>query len=340
MVRPILVTGATGFLGSHVVSELYKSGLGSRVHLMLRSDPREDSLLGLHFKEKGLDLKDIKPRLHFADLKDKDKFNSVLSTLKNVSTEWIVIHLAAVINSQGDEAAQEQVNFDRTRELLEWSNQNAKRFIYTSSIVAFGGSIDDTPRDESSYKDYSWLNTLDGYSRSKRKAHNAILETSKISTVILCPGIIHGAYENRKSSRAHLQIVLKGKVRWVPGGIGAFASLQYVGEQILAAVTEASFDSGIRVRLLNDICLKYVDYFQLYRDCAGKEKIKIRSFPTFFIYFFILLYGALRIVGKKSTLLGKLIQALLNYNFTTARTREEGLKALESGIRDSFIYKG
>ena len=67
MVRPILVTGASGFLGSFVVAELYKAGLGPRVHLLLRSQPKVDSLLGLRFRDAGLDINEVKPRLHFAD---------------------------------------------------------------------------------------------------------------------------------------------------------------------------------------------------------------------------------------------------------------------------------
>ncbi len=340
MIRPILVTGATGFLGSHVVTELYKAGLGTRVHLMVRSNPKEDSLLGMRFRDAGLNLEDIKPRLHYADLKDQAKFNSVLATLKNISTEWIVIHLAAVINPQGDEQAQEQVNFERTQELIEWTNQNGKRFIYTSSIVAFGGSPDEEVRSEADYPNYHWLNSLDGYSRSKRKAHDKVLEKSKVSTVILCPGIIHGAYEHLKSSRAHLEIILKGKLRWVPGGVGAFASLKYIGEQVLLAAIDARYEKGIHVRLLNDICLKYVDYFQMYRDAAGKEKITLHSVPTFFLYFFVAAYGLLRIFGKKSALLGKTIQALLNYDFKTERTSVEGRNILRHAITDSFQKRG
>lgn len=340
MLRPVLITGATGFLGSHVVSELYRMGLGSRVHLLLRSEPKEDSLLGLHFRDKGLNLADLKERLYFADFTDKEKFNAVLERLKSISSEWVVIHLAAIINSKGDEEAQEKVNFERTKDLLEWTNQNGSRFVYTSSIVAFGGSTSDEAREEADYDNYQWYNKLDGYSRSKRKAHNSILEHTKVPTVLLCPGIIHGAYENRKSSRAHLEMILSGKVKWVPAGIGAFASLGFVGEQIMLAALDEHYAKGVHVRLLNDVCLNYVEYFQLYRDCAEKEKITIRGVPTFFLYPLLAVYFFLRLFGKKSALLGKAIQAFLNYNFKTNKSHEAGKAILRAAIMDSFKMRG
>lgn len=340
MLRPILITGATGFLGSHVVAELYKAGLGGRVHLLLRSEPKANSLLGLRFRDSGLSLNEIKDRLYYADFKDQEKFNAVLKNLESISSEWVVIHLAAIINSQGDETAQEQVNFERTKELLNWTNQNGSRFVYTSSIVAFGGSPDDKPRTEADYDNYHAFNKLDGYSRSKRKAHNSILENTKVCTVILCPGIIHGAYEHMKSSRAHLEIILSGKLKWAPGGIGAFVSLGYVGEQIITSALDNRYEKGVHVRLLNDVCLSYLDYFQMYRDCAGKEKINIRSIPSFLVYPIAGIYCLLLMVGIKISMLGKLIQAFLNYNFKIDKSLEAGKSILRAAIIDSIQKRG
>jgi nucleoside-diphosphate-sugar epimerase len=338
--KPILVTGASGFLGSHVVTEIYKAGFGGRVHIMLRSSPDENSLLALHFRDNKLDVGELKPRTHFVDLKDKEKFKATLGHLKNLSREWVVIHLAAIINPQGDERAQEEVNFDRTKELLEWTNENGSRFIYTSSIVAFGGTPYDKVRSEVHYKEYHWLNKLDGYSSSKRKAHDKILEISKVSTVVLCPGIIHGAYEHKKSSRAHLEIILKGKVRIVPGGKGAFVSLASVGEQILYSATSEKFNSGTHVRLLNDVCLNYPEYFELYRECAGKEPIKFHAVPAIFVYLFAALFVVTRIFTKKAAKIGKLVQAFLFYDFRTEHSFAEGKKYLKQAITESFDKRG
>ena len=181
---------------------------------------------------------------------------------------------------------------------------------------------------------------LSSYSTSKRKAHDKILQTAKIGSVVLCPGIIHGAYEHKKSSRAHLETILSGKVRWVPGSKGAFVALDTVGQAIIIACTADQFEKGVHVRLINDVCLSYVEYFQLYRDCAAKEKVVLHAVPKCFVYPVALLYALARIFGFKALKLRKAVQAFLSYDFKTDRSFDEGKATLKQGITESFLKRG
>ncbi|MEI7441286.1 MAG: NAD-dependent epimerase/dehydratase family protein, partial [bacterium] len=269
MIRPILLTGASGFVGSEVLCELYRMGLGGRIHLFLRKHPDEKSLISLRFRDAKIKTDELAARTHLVDLQDEKAFLKALEDLAIISQEWIVIHLAAVINAKGDLKTQEEVNFKRTTQLISWSNKNAKSFIYTSSVVAFGATPSPVLRNEESYLKYHFLNKLDGYSLSKRKAHDEILKTSKINTCILCPGIIHGAYEHAKSSRTHLKKILEDKVNCLPSGGGAFVSLEYVASEIILSALNEPLDSELKVKVLAEACLPYTSYLNLYRESAG-----------------------------------------------------------------------
>ncbi len=338
---PILVTGATGFLGSHVLTELIKEGLLEDTHVVMRSAPRKESVLGCRFRDAEISLDSIQSNTHFVDLKDEASFLDKLSQLEKLSQSWRVVHLAAVINPKGDLEAQEKVNFDRTLQLLEWANKNANCFIYTSSVVAFGATPSHLERTESDYPSYHWLNKIDGYSTTKRKAHDAILKNTRIKSYLFCPGIVHGKYEQGKNSRAHLTHILEGKLSLVPGGGGSFVSLQHVGEAILQAIRESSERSErneVVVKLLVDACLKYTDYFQLYRESAGLNKLNLKSLPSFFAYPIGIIATALSVIGIRIPLLSKLVQALMYYSF---KVKDPGERAgqLRKAIVESIQYR-
>lgn len=340
MIRPILLTGASGFVGSEVLCELYRMGLGGRVHLFLRKHPDEKSLISLRFRDANIKTDELTIRTHLVDLQEEKAFLKALEELAIISQEWIVIHLAAVINAKGDLKTQEEVNFKRTTQLISWANKNAKSFIYTSSVVAFGATPTPIIRNEESYAKYHFLNKLDGYSLSKRKAHDEILKTSKINTCILCPGIIHGAYEHAKSSRTHLKKILEDKVSWLPSGGGAFVSLEYVASEIILSALNEPLDKEIKVKVLAEACLPYTDYLNLYRKTAGLKIKNFKKIPHFFLWFAAIIYSLLKLFKIEISIFSKLIQAQMFYYFETLSTQEEGIQILCKAMKESHRSRG
>ena len=336
---PILITGASGFLGSQVVTELCRKGYCGRLHLMLRKQATSEGALGHRFRDARIGLDEIHPRTHLVDLTNEEVFLQTLQAFASISRDWTVIHLAAVINAKDNLLAQEKVNFDRTVQLLEWSNQHARHFIYTSSIVAFGGTPRPTWRTEADYDSYHWLNRTDTYSSTKRQAHDEILSKSKIKTTIFCPGIIHGAYENLKSSREHLKKVAAGEVKVLPGGGGAFVSLDHVVEEILAAATEEpGTDKQVRVKMLADVCITYAEYFKLYRQSLNLPDMGFIVLPSFLCWPLGILLGFLKIFKVNVSILSKALQASLFYYFKTGNA-EQGRAVLRQAIAASVEKK-
>ena len=124
----VLVTGATGFLGGHLIEEMAR---GPHVPVCAHrqgSDTRRIDLLGL---EKAV-----------LDLTDRD---SMLQALKGV---YAVVHLAAYYTFTGKKEMYDKVNVQGTADLLEACKEaGVRRFLYCSSTEAMR-PIEDPPGDE------------------------------------------------------------------------------------------------------------------------------------------------------------------------------------------------
>ena len=93
---------------------------------------------------------------------------------------------------------------------------------------------------------------------------------------------------------------------------------------------------ALRVKLLVDCCLPYSEYFQLYRECAGLPRLGLTKIPSWLWRPLVVLYGLPKLVGLEIFILGKLMQALLHYNFSTGRSPPEGYAILKEAISESL----
>ncbi|NJL94170.1 MAG: NAD-dependent epimerase/dehydratase family protein [Anaerolineae bacterium] len=127
------VTGATGFLGSHLVRTLVEAG--HEVHILRRSTSRLDAIAGLPVTH------------HLGDLSQPEALASLLQ-----GVDW-VFHTAAVADywRQSKEKLY-SVNVDATRMLLQAAQQGGVgRFIFTSSAAAIGWRHDRHAANEHTY---------------------------------------------------------------------------------------------------------------------------------------------------------------------------------------------
>jgi dihydroflavonol-4-reductase len=165
----VLVTGATGFLGGHLIEGLLRRG--HEVVAMARqgSDTRLLERLGVEIRR--------------ADLGD---IASLQSAVKGTDA---VVHLAAYYTFSGKKEMYQKVNVQGTKNLLEaMVKADVRRIVYCSSTEAMGptpGGIADESAECHPYYEYG---------RSKLKAEQLVREASVegIEHVILRPSGIYG----------------------------------------------------------------------------------------------------------------------------------------------------
>jgi dihydroflavonol-4-reductase len=164
-----LVTGANGFIGSHLVRELVARGW--TVSCLVRKTGRLESLGG------------VPVQLVTGDTRDKESLRPA------VRGQGVVFHLAGAISAP-DWKTYHEVNAIGTLNLVEAcleENPAPKKFVHVSSISAAGPSPPGTAlREEDECKPVS------DYGRSKREAEVFVLEQRDLMdvTIIRPPNVI------------------------------------------------------------------------------------------------------------------------------------------------------
>jgi 2-alkyl-3-oxoalkanoate reductase len=171
----VLVTGASGFLGSHVAEQLARQG-HSVVALVRRSSNTKflSTLRGVE--------------LAYGTVEDVE---SVRGATREVDA---VVHSAGLVKAR-DEAEFFRVNVDGTRHLLEAAKAVApslKRFVFVSSLAAMGPSHDGRPLPRDARPA-----PVTAYGRSKLEAERRVLaEKDALPVVVLRPPMIYGPRDN------------------------------------------------------------------------------------------------------------------------------------------------
>ncbi len=153
------VTGATGFVGSHVARLLAEQGADLRLLTRSASDPR--NIAGL------------KGERVVGDLRDTSSFETALSGCD------AVFHVAADYRLWVRDPAQMYLaNVEGTRGLIEAArNHGVRRMVYTSSVATMGFTFNGHPADENS--PVSLDKMIGPYKRSKFMAEQVALAAGK-----------------------------------------------------------------------------------------------------------------------------------------------------------------
>ena len=149
------VTGATGFVGSHVARVLVELGADLRLLTRAGSDPRN--------------IAELKGERVVGDLRDPASFEKALSGCD------AVFHVAADYRLWvRDPEQMYRANVEGTRGLLEAARKHAvRRMVYTSSVATMGFTSDGQSADENS--PVSLENMIGHYKRSKYMAEQVAL---------------------------------------------------------------------------------------------------------------------------------------------------------------------
>jgi|SRR5690625_363476 len=214
--QKVLITGATGFVGTHLVSYLDSTYHCWQLHALVR----ENQVILENFERQQLVVS-----------------SSSINDLSKIKGN-IYIHLAGKahdLKKTSDEQEYFNVNYELTRKLFDHfaSDPNAEKFIFISSVKAVSDSPEGVLDESSSPK------PITAYGRSKLKAEEYILENCPTGKhiYILRPCMIHGP--GNKGNLNMLHSVISRGLPWPLGACNnsrSFLSVQnlcFIIEKIL-----------------------------------------------------------------------------------------------------------
>lgn len=266
--KTALVTGATGFVGHHLVSRLVSRGY--KVKVLVRNP------LNTHFSPE-IDGQLIKLK------GDITKFSDVLSSIESCD---VVYHLAGhIAYKKEDYQLMEQVNVKGTQHVVDACvTHNTPKLIHMSSVVAVGSSFDKTVLNEDANYNMSPYHL--GYFETKRDAEKKVIEGvvgQKLNASIINPSTIYGAGDATKGSRKTQLKVAQGKFPFYSGGGVNVVHIDDVIEALLKA-EEVGLPGRRYIIAGENITIK-----QLFHKIAAAANVKQ---PTIYLPF-----GLIRSMG-------------------------------------------
>jgi dihydroflavonol-4-reductase len=216
---PVLVTGATGFIGHHVARQLLARG--HRVRALVRPSSRRENLAGLDLE------------LVTGDLQDPASLRAAAAGCPQV------YHVAADYRlGAPDPESLYRSNVDGTRNLLEAAAAaGVERVVYTSSVGALGIPADGTPGTEATPVG---LNDMIGvYKRSKFLAEQEALRFARegVPVVIVNPSTPVGPADLKPTPTGQIVVdFLNGRMpAYVDTGLNLVAVEDVARGHLLAA---------------------------------------------------------------------------------------------------------
>lgn len=253
----VLVTGATGFIGSHLVERLIKDG--HQVWCVVR--PTSD-------KDKVKRLQVFGAKILVGDLKKIKKIN--LPT----KVDW-VFHLAALVDTT-DKFSYPTLyreNVKPSQDLAKFYLGKIKRFVFLSSMAAIG-----IHHQSQLVTEKTACQPTSNYGRSKLEAENCLLKLNQekgLPVVILRASTVYGPGEHYNFLKL-AQAIFKKRF-WLIGLGRNLMSFCYVDNVINAVILAAKSKKGVGEVFLIDDGRPY-SLKEVALEIAKAEGIKLSSF--------------------------------------------------------------
>jgi len=265
--KKVLITGASGFIGSFLVEEAIKRGFHVFAGLRKTSSIRY--------------LLNNKITFFEADLSDKSSIKERLDTFERFD---YIIHTAGVTKTCKKHLF-DKINVDNTRNLIEALKETdkvPKKFVFISSLAAYGPGQDhikpikltDKPKPVSSY------------GKSKLKAEFYIKSLSDFPYIIMRPTGVYGPRE--KDYYVMYKSINRGLETYI-GSQEQNLSFIYVKDLVRLLVDVLEKDLIQKSYFVSDLnAYTAKEFNSLLRNELGKRTIKI-VFPKFLVKIMALL---------------------------------------------------
>jgi len=269
--KMIFVTGATGLVGSHLVSRLLEDNVPVRA---LRRPKSNMELVQRVIARKHADAQVLFNKIEWVegDLLD---YYSLENALEKVHT---VYHCGAVVSFEdSDKSKLLENNIKGTANLVNAALHNqVKAFCHVSSVAALGRSKNGTAATEETFWKNSERNTV--YARSKHESEKEVWRgiAEGLQAVIVNPSIILGAGNWSSSSAAIISTIANG-LKFYTKGINGFVDVEDVTKAMVQLVREKHFGERFIVSAAD------VSYQQIFEWIAEGLQVpgpKVYANPT------------------------------------------------------------
>jgi len=218
--KKILVTGATGFIGSSLVRKL--AATPDEVSILVRKSSDLTSLSDV------LD----KVRLVYGDITDRASLDSALKDID-------LVYHSAGLTYMGDKKNEllYKINVEGTRNILDASlAAGVKRVVHVSSITAVGIAFDKKPLSESSEWNFHAISLE--YARTKHLSEIAVAEAVKkgLDCVIVNPAFVFGAGDINFNAGRIIKDIYNRRLPFYPLGGVCVVDVEIVADTIMTAM--------------------------------------------------------------------------------------------------------
>ena len=306
----ILVTGGTGFIGSHLANSLLSKKQKLRVLVRKTSNTNH--------------LRNLNVEIVYGSL---DNIDSLKKATKGIKT---VYHLAAMLGNPDITYKQlYNTNVVGTENLIKACvKNNVKRFVYISSVAAMGPTknmADETTK----------CNPKTDYDKSKYFAELAV-KKSNLDWTIIRPTMVYGPGEIK--NKARMFRLIQKKMFFIIGSGNNLMSLVYVDNLVKGIMLAGKSKNAIRQTYILSDKRNYT-MNEFVKTIAKHENVKIPiHLPIWIAYIVAFFFRIFRIFGVPQILSKDRIKNMtMNRSFNISKAINE-LKydpkiGLEEGVK-------
>lgn len=243
------MTGATGFVGSHLLDGLHARDRSVRALVRATSDTRHAHALGAD--------------VVVADLTRAD---AVATALRGVS---VVFHLAGATRAR-NEAGYERANVTATTAVMKavQSMPEPPRVVFLGSLAAAGPTRDGEPVDETEEP-----RPLTAYGRTKLAAERVALGTEGVAVVALRPPAVYGPRD--RDLFTFFRLAALG-VMPVPAGPDRPVQMIHVRDLVTALLAAAESGASGRVyHVAEPVVRPWSDVAAMIAHAVGRQPVRV-----------------------------------------------------------------
>ena len=255
--RPVLVMGASGFLGSHVTRQLVSRG--DRVRVLLRQNS----------STRGID--DLDVERHHGDIFDLDAVRAAMSGCAAVF--YCVVDTRAWLR---DPAPLFRTNVDGLRGVLDVAaDAGLDKFVFTSTIGAV--AIGENGRSATEDDPFNWPGVGGPYIESRRRAEDLVLSYARergLPAVAMCVSNTYGPRDWQPTP--HGSLIAAAAMGRVPGYVRGVGSEVVGVEDAARALVLAAEHGRVGQRyIVSERYLSQREMFTVAADAVGARAPRI-----------------------------------------------------------------